>query len=611
MRLSEITKKSLQKLNQKNQSNILHYKQCPLIIFSLLFVLSFGHVLNQTDNGSTSDKIGKITQQNEFLFRQQVDFSSSNLPIIVINTNGQTILNDPRIVVDMGIIYNGEGIRNNITDQFNNYDGKIAIEIRGSSSQMFPKKQYAFETQDSIGNNLNISLLELPEENDWILYAPYSDKTLMRNVLVYKFSNELGRYASRTKYCELVINGDYLGVYVLMEKIKRDKNRINISTINPDDIEGDGLTGGYIIKIDKIAGENIGGWYSPFPPYIGAWQNIYYQYHYPKPDNIVPQQETYIQNFIYNFESTMFSSNYNDPIEGYSSIIDVNSFVDYFIINEVSRNVDGYRLSAFMYKDKDSENGKLFMGPVWDFNLAFGNADYYDGWKTQGWQIDYFNTSSYFMSYDGFQPPFWWEKLMQDSSFTNKVNCRWQELKENVLSVQNFFHNIDSLTNYLNEAQNRNYERWPNVLGHYIWPNPDGWQNRKTYTSEINWMKQWIYNRISWIDANIPGECLNDIDPSEGDIIREFSLKQNYPNPFNQSTLISYNLNNGMNLTLKIFDLQGSEIRTLVKKYQTSGHYLISWDGKNNNGKSVNSGIYIYRLSGDRKTQNLKMLFLK
>ena len=124
-------------------------------------------------------------------------------------------------------------------------------------------------------------------------------------------------------------------------------------------------------------------------------------------------------------------------------------------------------------------------------------------------------------------------------------------------------------------------------------------------------MKQWIYNRISWVDINIPGECLNDIDPSEGDIIREFSLKQNYPNPFNQSTLISYKLNNDMNLTLKIFDLQGREIRTLLKKYQTSGHYSISWDGRNINGKSMNSGIYIYRLSGDKRTQSRKMLFLK
>lgn len=612
MRLSEIKKKSLQKVNQKNKLSFLLYKQLQLIIFFLLFTFSFTQTLNQIDNGSTSDKKGKITQQTEFLFKQQVDFTSSNLPIVVINTNGQTILNDPRIVVDMGIIYNGEGVRNNITGSFNNYDGKIAIEIRGSSSQYFyPKKQYALETQDSEGNNLNVSLLGLPEENDWILYAPYSDKTLMRNVLVYKFSNEMGRYASRTKYCELVINGDYLGIYVLMEKIKRDKNRVDISTINPDDIEGDDLTGGYIIKIDKEAGENNDGWLSPFPPYIGAWQDIYYQYHYPKPDNIVPQQETYIQNFIYNFESTMFSSNYDNPIEGYPSIIDINSFVDYFIINEVSKNVDGYRLSAFMYKDKDSENGKLFMGPVWDFNLAFGNADYYDGWKTYGWQLDYLTENSDFLYNDGFQVPFWWEKLMQDSSFVNKINCRWQELKDNIFNINNIFSYLDSLVNYLDESQERNYERWPDVLGHYVWPNPNGWQNRTTYASEINWMKQWIYNRISWIDINIPGECLNDIDPSEGDIIGEFSLKQNYPNPFNQSTLISYKLNNDMNLTLKTFDLQGNEIRTLLKKYQTSGHYSISWDGRNNNGKLMNSGIYIYRLSGDRRTQSRKMLFLK
>ena len=130
-----------------------------------------------------------------------------------------------------------------------------------------PKKQYALETQDDLGNNLNVPLLGMPAENDWILYAPYSDKSLIRNVLAYKLSWDVGRYASRTRLCELVLNGDYRGLYVLMEKIKRDKNRVDISTLNPDEITGDDLTGGYIIKIDKSAGESVRGWYSPYLPF--------------------------------------------------------------------------------------------------------------------------------------------------------------------------------------------------------------------------------------------------------------------------------------------------------------------------------------------------------
>jgi hypothetical protein len=140
-------------------------------------------------------------------------FESSNLPIVMINTLGQTIVNDPRIVCDMGIIYNGEGAINYLSDPFKEYDGKISIEIRGSSSQSFPKKSYGLETQDSLGENSNVKLLGMPKENDWILYAPYSDKSLMRNVLTYKLGNDIGRYAPRTRFCELFINNDYKGVY--------------------------------------------------------------------------------------------------------------------------------------------------------------------------------------------------------------------------------------------------------------------------------------------------------------------------------------------------------------------------------------------------------------
>src|SRR5688572_1076543 len=158
-----------------------------------------------------------------FMVQGQESFTSSNLPIVVINTNGQTIVDDPKIVADMGIIHNAPGVRNHITDPFNNYNGKIGIEIRGSSSQMFPKKQYGIELADVNGDGVEASLLDLPAEEDWILFAPYNDKSLMRDVLAYKLGRDQGRYAPRTKYCELVLNGEYMGIYVLIEKIKRDR----------------------------------------------------------------------------------------------------------------------------------------------------------------------------------------------------------------------------------------------------------------------------------------------------------------------------------------------------------------------------------------------------
>ena len=238
-----------------------------------------------------------------------ITFTSSNLPIVVINTNGQEIPDEYKITADMGIIYNGEGVRNNLTNPYNNYNGKIGIEIRGSSSQGFPKKQYSLETRDLAGNDLNVSLLGFPEESDWILFAPYNDKSLMRDVLAYKIANSMGRYASRSKYCEVVLNNEYIGVYVLFEKVKRDANRVNIKKLESSDISGDALTGGYIIKIDKTDGENNDGWYSTYLPYPQAPYSVFYQYHYPKPDNIVQQQKDYIQNKIFQFETMMAFAN--------------------------------------------------------------------------------------------------------------------------------------------------------------------------------------------------------------------------------------------------------------------------------------------------------------
>jgi len=305
-------------------------------------------------------------------FPEDTSFSSSNLPIIVIDTHGQAIVDEPKISADMGIVDNGEGVRNFLSNPFNNYQGKIGIEIRGSSSQMFPKKQYAVETRDTAGNDASVSLLGLPEETDWVLSAPYNDKSLMRDVLIYRLARSVGRYASRARYCELVLNREYMGVYILLEKIKRNKNRVNISKLTPADTSGDALTGGYITKVDKVEGQDTQGWYSKFPPYPYAWQKTLFQYHYPKQEDIVLAQRTYLQSFVDGFESTMAGQNYADSSVGYPHLIDVGSFVDVLLLNELSKNVDAYRLSAFMYKDRDSKGGRLTMGPIWDYNHAFG-----------------------------------------------------------------------------------------------------------------------------------------------------------------------------------------------------------------------------------------------
>ncbi|MCR4416790.1 MAG: CotH kinase family protein [Ignavibacteria bacterium] len=539
---------------------------------------------------------------------QSVNFTSSNLPIIVINTFGQEIPNEYKIQARMGVIYNGEGVRNYITDQFNHYDGWIGIELRGSSSLTFPKKSYAVETRDSLGNDRSVSLLGFPSEADWVFYGPYNDKTLIRDVLTYKLARDMGRYASRSKFFELVINGEYKGVYVLLEKIKRDANRVNIKKLNPADTSGDALTGGYIIKIDKLDGENNDGWYSNFRPFPQLSARIFYQYHYPKPDEIVEAQKNYIKAWIYAFESAMFGPYYADSILGYQKYIDVNSFVDYILLNELVKNIDAYRLSTFFYKDRDSRNPKLFAGPVWDFNLAFGNCDYYQAFNSSGWYLEYVSEYSNIPSWENYFIPFWWKKIFNDQNFQTKFRQRWIELRNSVWTNEKINSTIDSLVQLLEESRQRNFQRWP-VIGQYVWPN---YYVGQTYEDEINYLKNWLTSRLVWMDYQL----ITDVEKEKSEIsINDFKLLQNYPNPFNSNTRISYiisgNLNSPQKVTLKIYDVLGREITTLIDDYQTDGYHSVNFDVETIKQQTITSSVLICRLSVGNKTQTIKMLHLK
>ena len=545
-----------------------------------LFISSINIFSNNTDS---------LLIQNDQL--TPVPFSSSNLPIVVINTNGQTIVSEYKITVDMGIIDNGEGVRNYLTDAFNNYDGKIGIEIRGSTSQWFPKKQYGFETRDSIGNNLNVPLLGFPAENDWILSAPYNDKSLIRDVLVYKLSNDMGHYASRSRYCELVLNGEYVGIYILLEKIKRDGNRVNIKKLEPPDTTGDALTGGYIIKIDKMDGENNEFWYSSYLPFPNAPYMIPYIYHYPKPDEIVPRQMTYIQNRIFFFETMMmYGINIADTATGYPKFLDVDSFVDFVLLNETAKNVDGYRLSTYLHKDRDSRSTKISAGPVWDFNIALGNADYYNGGSSAGWEIEFLSNPNNMPANEPFLTPFWWKKLFADSQFRDRVYARWQVLKNSVLNTEHIYNYIDSLTTLLDESKTRNFQKWP-VLGVYVWPN---YFVGSDYESEIIYLKTWIYNRLYWMNQNMIGgpTALNEESESMPSV---FWLEQNYPNPFNNSTKIKYSVSQNSQVVIKIIDILGNDIATLMDEKKSVGTYEISWNAAAING-GLPSGVYFYQL---------------
>lgn len=519
-------------------------------------------------------------------------FSSSNLPIIVINTNGVTIPNEPKITADMGIIYNGVGVRNNLTDPHNNYNGKIGIELRGSSSQMFPKKQFGIELRDAAGIGISASLLGMPSEEDWVLFAPYNDKSLMRDVLAYKLGRDLGRYAPRTRFCEVVLNGDYVGVYVLIEKIKRDDNRVKVAKLNPDEISGDDLTGGYIIKIDKESGSGNGGWSSTFfPPNRSGNQQIYYQYDYPSAADMVTEQRNYIRQYVNNFETSLMSATSADPVNGYAKYMDVDSFVDFFIMNEVSKNVDGYRLSTYLYKKKDSDGGKLHMGPLWDFNLGFGNANYCTQGNPEGW-VTNFNT---ICSQDYWLIPFWWDKLYQDGAYRNKLAARWDYLRANQLETTRVLTFIDSVANVLNaESQQRNFQRWP-VLDKYVWPN---YYIGPTFGAEIIWLKNWVTSRLSWMDTNMP-RLITAVENNP----KDFSIEV-FPNPFNDYVQINYNLITPGTFSVVITDVLGRPVKIMSEFKEEPGSYQAQVSMQN-----LSNGTYYYRATiGNGKSISGKLL---
>lgn len=496
-------------------------------------------------------------------------FTSSNLPLVVLSTNGQTIKDDPKVIVDMGIIWNGPGKRNALSDPKNNYAGKVAIEWRGSSSQGFPKKSYGFETRSADALDMDVSLLDLPEENDWILYAPYTDKTMIRDVLTYTLDASLGHWSPRCRYVELFLNDNYEGVYVLMEKIKRNKNRVDIAKLTTTDNSGEALTGGYIVKIDKTTGGGGDGWYSNYSNIVGR---TYYQYDYPKSKEITTVQKSYIQTYIRLMENALYQEVFTVP-GNYHEYLNDSSFIDFMIINELAKNVDGYRLSSYLYKGK---NERINCGPIWDFNLTYGNADYFNGWSSSGFQYQANLGGDYW------QNPFWWNKLMQDPAYVTKLKKRWSWIRKHELSDQRINFVTDSLVNLLAESQVRNYQRWP-ILGVKVWPN---YYVGNSYTSEVSWMKDWITKRLAFLDQQWP----YDYTGIENEFVsKSISI---FPNPFTDRLTVQLAPTFNGEGTAEIVSLGGVLLRKNNIVVQ-NGQVQLDFSGNN----SLSPGIYILRIN--------------
>ena len=418
--------------------------------------------------------------------------TDSNLPIVVIETDGGVpIPDEPRVMGTMKIIWHQDGSRNYLSDINNpaylNYDGRISIEVRGSTSQQFfDKKPYGLTTlqADNVTNN-NVSLLGMPKENDWILNSLAFDQTGLRDVLSYELFERLGQYAVRRVYCEVMVNGDYKGLYVFMEKIKVDDDRVNIAKMDDSCNNYPEVSGGYITKADKPNGDPV-AW--SMEEYGYGWWPYYtdFIHHYPKPENVTLAQNNYIHGVFTNL-ATVANRHDTSISTGIPSVIDIPSFVDFMLVAEYSSNVDVYSLSTFFHKDR---NGKLRAGPVWDYNLtygydAFGSRSRYDVWQ--------------FNNQDNNGPKFW-RDLFNTDLYRCYLARRWfeQTAPGMPLSYEFVCNRMDEIEALITEAIGRDNQRWHNMTQHDQW---------------MGDMKNWIQLRINWLNQNIgPYEGCADVD---------------------------------------------------------------------------------------------------
>lgn len=436
-------------------------------------------------------------------------FKSSALPILSINTLGQHVLDDLKIYARLIVADQGNGQLNATTGPYNAYECPIGIEWHGASSKTFWQPSYSFETRDLAGHDVNVALLGLPAGSDWVLHGPFSDKSLVRNALTLALADRMSHdYVPRTRFCELMLNGQYMGVYTLLEKIKRDVQRVSIPAPSGADPLDESISGGYIIKVDR---KDAPGWYSEFRPEGGG--SVYFNYVYPNADNIHPNEATYLQAYVDSFEQTLASDYFQEFHTGWRHYADENSFIDYFLNHELCKNVDAYRLSGYLVKPHGwAGQGKLKAGPLWDFNLAWRNANYANNEYPEGWTFEG----------EPYGVPFWWARLLQDSLYRANLACRWQELRATVWTQREIFRVIDSLTTALGAAKNRHFELYP-ILGRGLWPNPK--PIAKTHEEEISNMKTWISRRLVWLDNMLLIACPDAPD------YREPAPLLVYPNP--------------------------------------------------------------------------------
>lgn len=344
------------------------------------------------------------------------------------------------------------------------FSGTGKIRGRGNSTWGMAKKPYKIKFDNPV------KILGLPAQKEWVLLANYADKSLIRTTLAFELSKRLNmKFTPSSRFVEVFLNGSHLGNYMITDQLEIGENRVDIKKLHSADVDEQTITGGYLLEIDYRSKTEEGAiWFESRGMPIAI----------KEPENITAQQLDYIKEYVQNADNILYGSNYKDPENGFRKYFDETSFIDWFLVNELFKNCDASGFSSiFFYKDRG--DSKLYMGPVWDFDLGAGNARHAPACQiTSGWWI---KTSKRF------------DRMFADPVFNAKVKQTW---KENKTKIREVIDLIDPLTMELDLSRKKNFILWPNFEDpdYFVIP------GNRTYEMQIMYLKDFLERRYLWLD---------------------------------------------------------------------------------------------------------------
>jgi hypothetical protein len=402
---------------------------------------------------------------------------TSDLPVLVLHSHGKGAPNSTRLNFAQVCVFEPKSGRTRLTDE-PALSARAGVQIRGSSTEGLAKSSYKLELWDEFGMDQKHPLLGLPAESDWVLYAPNQfEPVLIHNPFIHQISRDMGRYSPRTRFVEVYFNRGkgpmtsthYAGIYVLEEKIKIGRERLAIDKLEPENLAPPSVTGGYLLKIDRLDPGDVG--------LVAGGVTLAYVDPKEREIRLAQRrpQQNYIRDYVNAFYKALMATNWLDARLGYRAYIDVEAAIDYHVLEVLSGNVDALVLSAYLHKPR---NGKITFGPHWDFDRALGSTDGRDS-NPRLWATGPFFSAA------------WWNRMFTDKDFWQRWVDRWQELRESHFSLNNLHGLIDRLAAEVRQAQPREFAKWRIGL------------RGGSYESEVRLMKNWLSNRIDFIDRQL------------------------------------------------------------------------------------------------------------